>query len=206
MQNKYKRIGISGGTFDPIHNGHLLIAEHARELFKLDIVLFIPSGMPPHKIGLEVSSAEHRMDMVREAVSTNPFFSVSDIETARPGYTYTIDTLETLRAMYEPSVKLYFIVGADVISDLLTWKSPDRVFSLCELVAVFRPGRSREDTFLREVERLRVEHGAVIHTAAAPVLEISSTVIRARVREGMSVKYMVPESVEEYIVRNKLYV
>lgn len=205
MQNLYKSIGISGGTFDPIHNGHLTIAEKVRELFKLDKVLFIPTGRPPHKKGLEVSDPVHRMNMVREAVASNPFFCALDIEIARPGFTYTVDTLEQLKEMYGWNTKLFFIVGADVVFDLPSWKDHKKVFSLCEFVAVYRPGNRRKDDFFKEIQRQRQEYGAIVHVAAIPAMEISSTDIRARVREGKSIKNMVPASVERYIISNGLY-
>ncbi len=205
MQNLYKKLGISGGTFDPIHNGHLMIAEKVRELFRLDRVLFIPTGRPPHKKGLEVTEAVHRMNMVRQAVDSNPFFCALDIEITRPGFTYTVDTLEQLREMYGGRTRFFFIVGADVVYDLPNWKDCRRVFSLCEFVAVYRPGNRREDDFNKEIQRLRQEYGAVIHVAAIPAMEISSTDIRKRVKEGRSIKNLVPESVERYIISNGLY-
>lgn len=204
MQEKYKKIGISGGTFDPIHHGHLIIAEQIRESLDLDRIVFIPSGMPPHKANLKVSSAEHRYNMVFNAIKTNPHFEVSRIEIEREGFTYTVDTLTRLNEVYNKDAKMFFITGADVIPDLLTWKDYERIFSLCDFIAVLRPGY-KKDNFIQKIEYLKVAHSAKIHIVDAPLIGISSTIIRERVRNGKSIKYLVPESVEKYIYENGLY-
>jgi len=204
MQKVYKRIGISGGTFDPIHFGHLIIAEEVRELLKLDIILFIPVGNPPHKEGLNVADAFHRFNMVKEAVKSNPFFKVSRIEVDRLGYTYTVDTLTKLKEMHGENVKLLFITGADVVRELLTWKEYERVFTMCEFAAVLRPGYEKA-AIVSEVQALRDKYGAVIHIIDGPLIEISSTQIRDNVKNGRSVKYLVPDKVEKYIYENGLY-
>lgn len=204
MAENYKKIGITGGTFDPIHYGHLIIAESAREAFELDRVVFIPSGTPPHKKLSKVTASEHRFNMVYMAISSHPCFEVSDIEIARSGYTYTIDTLLQLKASYGDGTKLFFITGADVILDLLFWKDYKKVFTMCEFIAAFRPDYEK-DRFLREIEHLKAAYGAVIHLLEAPLIEISSTSIRQKVCSGKSIKYVVPESVEGYIIQNSLY-
>lgn len=204
MEEHFKRIGISGGTFDPIHYGHLIIAEHVRECFKLEKVIFIPSGMPPHKDLSRVTPAEHRFNMTNIAISTNRYFEASRIELERKGYTYTVDTLQQLRDMYGNEVELYFIIGADVVPDLLKWKDFKRVFELCEFVAVLRPWHDAEE-FKFEIKHLQAEYGAKINIMRAPLIEISSTEIRERVMNGSSIKYLVPEGVESYIADNGLY-
>jgi nicotinate-nucleotide adenylyltransferase len=146
-----KRIGISGGTFNPIHVGHLIIAEMARDMFDLDKVLFIPSGMPPHKNLGSVLSAEQRFDMVKRAVAGNPYFEESRIEIDREGYTYTVDTLKKLRELYGNDTSLYYIIGADVLNDLLTWRNAEEVFKICEFIAALRPGND-EEAFYKQME------------------------------------------------------
>lgn len=198
------RIGISGGTFDPIHYGHLVTAEEIREAEGLDSIIFIPTGMPPHKDNKRVTSTYHRFNMVKAAVESNPFFQVSGMEINRPGYTYTIDTLRQLRARYQPETKLFFIIGADVVHELTTWKEYRKVFSMCEFIAAVRPGYPRE-SLDEEIEKLRVNYSAMIHTVETTLLGVSSTKIRERVSKGKSIKYLVPEKVEEYIIDNRLY-
>jgi len=204
MQQKQYRIGISGGTFDPIHYGHMIIAEQIRESLELDKVIFIPSGLTPHKDITKVTPAEHRFNMVRAAVQTNSFFEVSRIEIEREGYTYTIDTVRQLNEIYGETARLFFIIGADVIPELLTWKDYEKLFKLCEFIAVLRPGFKKDD-IMKEVEYLRSTYLAKIHIVDAPLIDISSTIIREKVKAGKSIKYLVPESVESYIIKNKLY-
>lgn len=204
MKVNEKRIGISGGTFNPIHIGHLIIAEMVRDRFGLDKVLFIPSGMPPHKNLGSVLCAEKRFYMVRRAVANNPHFIESRIEIDRGGYTYTVDTLKKLREIYGNDTSLYYIIGADVLNDLLTWKSFEEVFKICEFIAVLRPGNDVQ-AFNKQMEYLKNAYSARIHFIETPLIEISSTEIRERIKEGRSIKYLVPESVEEYIESNGLY-
>lgn len=204
MQKQNGRIGISGGTFDPIHHGHLIISEEIREEFHLDKIVFIPSGKPPHKDESEVSEAEHRFNMVCMATRSNPYFEVSRIEMDRAGYIYTVDTMECLKDEYGENTELFFITGTDIVWDLPKWKKPAELFKLCEFIVAYRPGYDKEK-FLDEVQRLKSEYGARISLANTPAIELSSTMIRERVRNGSSIKYMVPENVEEYIYSNKLY-
>lgn len=205
LKKQYKRIGISGGTFDPIHYGHLILAEEVREIMKLEKVIFIPSGNPPHKTRIKVTSALHRLKMVELATASNPNFEVSSIELEREGYSYTIDTLTQLKQIYGPDTTLYFMTGADVIPELVTWRNFGNIFPLCEFVAALRPGFNRE-SLLKEIEYYKENYNAIIHVVDAPLIGISSTLIRERVREGKSIKYHVPESVEEYIKQNRLYI
>ena len=201
---KSKKIGIFGGTFDPIHYGHLITAEHVREKFDLNKVLFIPVGTPPHKNARQVTAAEHRYNMVYCAVKDNPVFEVSRIEVDRIGYTYTADTLSQLEQSYGPDVEFYFIIGADVVSELLTWKDTEKVFRLCNFIAVFRPGYEREQ-FLEQIGFLKKTFSARIHTMDVPLIEISSTEVRSRKRNNLSIRYLIPQAVEQYIYNNKLY-
>lgn len=204
MQQCDNKIGIFGGTFNPIHLGHLIIAETVREKMRLDRVLFIPSGQPPHKPDSEVIDAEYRYEMVRRAVSSNRFFEASRVEIDRKGYTYTVNTLETLRETYGREAGLFFIIGGDIIPELSTWKDFGNVVSLCEFAAVLRPGYGR-----KEIEddnaQLRKKYGLKIHMVDAPLVDISSSDIRKRCGTGRSIKYLVPESVEEYIKEKGLY-
>jgi len=201
---RYKKIGISGGTFDPVHHGHLIAAQEIRERLELDKVLFIPVGLPPHKKNQRVTEPEHRYNMVLEAIRSNPFFEASRIEIDRGGYTYTIDTLLNLKVIYGDDTRLFFIIGADVVPELVTWKRFEEVFKLCEFVAVNRPGSQREG-FFESVRYLKERYSAIIHTIMLPSIEISSTDIRNRVKNGRTIKYLVPESVEKYIYENGLY-
>lgn len=203
MQEKLK-IGISGGTFDPIHIGHLVIAEQAREKMGLDRVLFIPSGNPPHKRDIEVTAAEDRYNMVQKAIEGNPYFEASRMEIDRGGYTYTVDTLRELRRIYGENALLYFIIGADILWDLPGWKEQRQVFSLCEFIAVLRPGYDRQ-AFSGQVELLQHEYGAVIHWIGAPLIDVSSTMLREKVSLGQSIRYLVPEAVENEINTKGLY-
>jgi nicotinate-nucleotide adenylyltransferase len=202
--DKTRRIGIMGGTFNPIHNGHLIIAEDVREKAGLDKVLFIPSGQPPHKPGYEVADAEHRFEMVRRAVSSNRHFEVSRIEVDRNGPTYTVNTLLELREKYSEETTFYFIIGADVVPELVTWREYEKVFCLCDFVAVMRPGFD-ESEFSGAIRRLSEEKGTRINPVQSHLIGISSTDIRERCRTGRSIKYLVPESVEEYISEKGLY-
>lgn len=186
-----------GGTFDPIHHGHLLAAEEARHALGLERVLFVPAGVPWQKQDMVVTPGELRFAMAELAVEDNPFFEVSRIELEREGPTYTI---ETLRAMHErrPEQELYFITGADAISQILTWKRPEEALELATFVAVTRPGHELDD--LRSIgssDRIVV--------LEIPALAISSTDIRKRVSEGRPIRYLVPDAVARYIADNGLY-
>lgn len=204
MSEKGKRIGICGGTFDPVHHGHLISAECIRHQYKLDRIIFIPTGMPPHKKLINVTDAEHRFNMLCRAIETNPFFSVSRIEIERPGFTYTVDTLNQMMREFDDETKLFYIIGADVVHDLLTWKEYKKVFALCEFIAALRPGYKKQD-FEEAAQNLRLNYKARIHLAKIPLIEISSTLVRERVKNNESIKYLVPEGVEEYIAEHGLY-
>lgn len=204
MKSEYLRIGISGGTFDPIHYGHLIAAQEVGEKLKLDKVIFIPVGDPPHKKDIEVTDSVHRLNMVRLAVEDNSFFEVSCIEVERPGYTYTIDTLMELKARYPDNCEFYYIIGADTLPQLVTWKDYRKVFSLCRFAAVMRPGFAPEEVY-NEARRLERCFSAKIDIIDSLMIGISSTDIRQRVKGSRSIKYLVPENVEKYIYANGLY-
>ncbi|AEY65300.1 nicotinate-nucleotide adenylyltransferase [Clostridium sp. BNL1100] len=203
--DKGVKIGICGGTFDPVHVGHLAVAEMVREEFALDKVLFIPSGKPPHKDLASVTDPVHRLNMVQCAVSTNPNFEAVSIEIERRGYTYTVDTLKQLHELYPKGTEFYYIIGADVVMDLLKWKSAEEVFTLTSFIALMRPGFQDEE-FKTRLTYLKSEYDVNITGFEAPLIEISSTFIRDRIKNGKSVKYFIIEPVEGYIKKNKLYI
>lgn len=197
------KIGIMGGTFDPVHYGHLVTAEAARVYFGLEKVVFVPSGRPPHKKDYLVTEAGHRYLMTVLAVVTNPFFDVSRTELDREGYSYTIDTIREFKQENSGS-EIFFISGADAILEILTWKDMQEVFRECSLIAATRPGYIIDGLD----RRLNMLDGAFlrrIHTMEVPALAISSTDIRRRVSCGEPIKYLVPEAVEQYIIKNLLY-
>lgn len=199
-----KAIGIMGGTFDPIHYGHLVTAEAVRSEFRLDKVFFVPSGNPPHKDPEQVSHSHHRHLMTFLSVTTNLYFEVSQIEINRPGKSYAYDTLKLFRKDY-PDHEIYFITGADAIKEILTWHRVEEVLDLCYFVAATRPGYDLEDLKKEELKVLPEEYLKRIMIIEVPAMAISSTDIKKRVREGKPIKYLLPEAVEHYIYKNKLY-
>jgi nicotinate-nucleotide adenylyltransferase len=194
-----RRIGIMGGTFDPIHHGHLVAAEEARWQFRLEQVLFIPTGRPWQK-PVGVSPAEDRYLMTVIATASNPAFAVSRLEVDTPGPTYTVDTLRRLRAELPEGTRLLFIGGADLLQQLLTWKEPEQVLELAELIAATRPDFDVDDV----VQKVPAATGRV-HRMEIPALAISSSDIRARVARGAPIEYLVPEGVARYIEKRALY-
>lgn len=198
-----RRIGILGGTFDPIHVGHLMTAEAVRDEFGLDKVIFVPAAVPPHKMDQQVTEARHRYLMTVLATNSNPHFDVSSIEMDRPGPSYTIDTIYELKRQYGENTDLFFITGADAIAEIPTWDRIEELLGLCQFIAAARPG------FLPNVDNIREYFGelgkARIHRLETPELEISSTNIRYRVERGFSIKYIVPSTVENYIYKEGLY-
>jgi len=203
MEQKKRKIGIMGGTFDPIHIGHLVTAEAVRNEYGLDQVLFIPASSPPHKQTMDVTPAIHRYIMTVMATYSNPYFYVSTIEMERPGPSFTVDTILALMEQFGDQTELFFIMGADAVQELPTWNNVDRLLELCPIIAAARPGCSSA------IDGIIQYFGAVgqnrIHRLVTPELEISSTDIRERVRTGHSVKYIVPDSVESYILKEGLY-
>jgi len=197
------KVGILGGTFDPIHLGHLIIAEEARVRLGLEEVLFIPTGQPWMKGGQPISPSQHRMNMVRLAVASNPFFKVCSMEMERPGPSYTVETLEELRRHRGPGHEFFFILGLDSLKEFHRWKDPAGILERCTLVALRRPGY--EKVALAHLEEVRPDALARVVFLDAPLIEISGTEIRRRVASGVSIRYWVPREVEEYIYHNGLY-
>ena len=197
------RIGILGGTFDPVHIGHLIIAEEVRQKLKLKEVIFIPTGQPWLKKVQKISSAEHRLQMTILATASNPYFSVSTIEIERDGPTYSIETISELKAGLGAGVVLYFIVGFDALAELPSWKDARRLVEICRVVGVARPPHTKLN--LRSLESAIPRASERIITVDVPHIGVSATEIRKRVADGYSVKYLVPESVEQYIRENGLY-
>lgn len=203
--SRVRRLGLMGGTFDPIHLGHLVTAEAALTSFKLDKVLFIPSGQPPHKTEKIVSPREQRWLMTELAVVTNPFFEVSPVEVHRTGYSYSADTVSYFKSVVGSKCELYFITGADAILEILTWKKLDELFAGCTMIAATRPGFQYDAMKDRLRHMLRDEYLEKIITIEVPAMAISSTDIRDRVANGRSIKYLVPEPVEQFIYKQRLY-
>ena len=199
-----KKIAVMGGTFDPIHYGHLVAAEAVRDEIEADCVIFIPTGNPPHKQGLSVTAAQLRYDMTALAVEDNPHFVVSDTETNREGMSYTLDTVKALKEICDDDCEVYFITGADAVSELITWHDPKELLSLCSFIAVTRPGYKNK-LLARDIELLKRELGADIRQLEVPALAISSTDIRNRVFAGNSINYLLPPAVCVYIEEKGLY-
>ncbi|MCL6448460.1 MAG: nicotinate-nucleotide adenylyltransferase [Armatimonadetes bacterium] len=198
-----QKIGIMGGTFDPIHYGHLVAAEEARWQFGLEKVIFIPAGHPPHKVSRKISEARHRLAMTRLAIESNPFFAASAIEIERPGLSYTINTVRDMRNTY-PLTDIYFITGADAVLEILSWKHIDELLDQCCFIAAKRPGY-RLGRLKTKLPGLRKEQLKRITVIEVPALAISSTDIRQRVQTGRPIKYLLPEAVEKYIREQGLY-
>ena len=195
------KIGIMGGTFDPIHFGHLLAAEESRTVLGLDEVIFIPSGDPAHKRGRRIASPEDRYVMTLLTTLTNPKFTPSRIEIDRREPSHTVDTLREMRHWYAPEkVIFYFITGLDAVLGITTWKEYEALPGLCRIVAVNRPGYAPQN-----LECLPAEMRKAIIPLEIPLLSISSTEIRARIEEERSIKYLLPEAVEQYIYKKRLY-
>lgn len=203
MKIKIKKIGIMGGTFDPIHYGHLVAAEGARHHFNLDEVIFVPAARPPHKGHRLISDPLDRLCMTVLATGSNVNFQVSDIEIKRQGPSYTIDTLNYFHRLL-PGVDIYFITGADAVLEILTWHRVEELLKLCCFIAATRPGYRLEDltVSLKELPPYCIERISVMEV---PALAISSTDIRKRVSMGMPIKYLLPEEVENYIYQKGLY-
>jgi nicotinate-nucleotide adenylyltransferase len=195
-----KRIGIFGGTFDPVHTAHLIMAESVREQMKLDKVLFVPSAFPPHKDTDKLTEPSRRLEMVRLAITGNDSFEASsvEIELSKGSNSYTVETLLALRERYSAEqVKFYLIIGLDQLIELHTWKDPGKLFMLSEVVVINRPGYT--------VAQIQNDYSGQVIYVPVPSIDISSTEIRHMVREGKSIRYLVPSSVEKYIKENNLY-
>lgn len=204
VDNEQIKIGVMGGTFDPIHYGHLAAAEAARVEFGLRKVIFMPAGNPPHKWLKEISDAEHRYRMTALAISSNSGFEVSRLEVDKSGISYTFDTMKQLKKTYGEASDIYFIIGADTVMELLTWHKIGELLTLCKFITVTRPGFNNRE-MEQMIEEISSKYNEEIICLEVPLLEISSTDIRERVRDGRSVKYLLPEEVEAYIFENGLY-
>ncbi|MGD0110753.1 MAG: nicotinate-nucleotide adenylyltransferase [Armatimonadota bacterium] len=198
---KRRAVGIIGGTFDPIHFGHLVAAEEARARFSLDRVIFVPNGDPPHKKSYAVTPAERRYEMVELATASNPFFETSRIEIDRPGPSYSVDTVRAFREQFGAGSELYFITGVDALTEIATWHEPERLLELCELIAVTRPGYEAEQ--LRAA--LTPQMLARTHLLDIPRVDVSSTELRERAAAGQPLRYLTPEPVVRYIEARGLY-
>ncbi len=196
-----RRIGIMGGTFDPIHYGHLIGAEEARFRFGLEKVIFMPCGQPPHKKDYPVTPARHRLAMVLLATASNPYFQVSTEEIERPGPSYTIDTIRSYRERFGEALDLYFITGADAILEILTWKENTELIRLTRFIGITRPGYDL--TALNQ--RLPPSYLERIDILEIPTIDISSTQLRQRVCTGEPIRYLTPDPVRDYIAKEGLY-
>ncbi len=195
------KVGVLGGTFDPIHYGHLVIAEEARVRLALQEVLIVPARIPPHKQHRRITRTDHRVAMVKLAIASNPHLRLSTADLDRDGPSHTADTLALLRA--ETGAELYFIIGEDSLLDLPRWHQPARILAQCRLVVMSRPGYPEPDLrYLASISPPAVEQGIVLR---APQLEISSSELQQRVAAGLPIKYQLPEPVEEYIMAHGLY-
>jgi len=189
-----------GGTFDPIHYGHLVAAEEALVQFNLDRVVFMPTGEPARKTHRQVSPAEDRYLMTVIATASNPDFTVSRLEVDRPGVTYTVDTMMELRTIYGPETELFFITGADAVLDILTWKDTEKLADVATLIAATRPGYD-----LSRFDQQPGSAALTVEMMVVPALAISSTDIRERVAARRPVRYLLPEAVAMYVQKNRLY-
>ncbi|MDD2401887.1 MAG: nicotinate-nucleotide adenylyltransferase [Clostridia bacterium] len=202
---KKKRIGLMGGTFDPIHQGHLVTAESARSEFSLDKVIFVPSGQPPHKKKLPISNKEHRYLMTVLATAVNPYFEVSRVEIDRPGESYAIDTVRYFRSMMDEASELFFITGADAILEIVNWKDVKGLFDRCSFIAATRPGFDL--SILRDelLNKISINYLEKIIPLEVPAMAISSSNIRHRIENNRTIKYLLPDEVENFIYKNMLY-
>jgi nicotinate-nucleotide adenylyltransferase len=212
------KLGIFGGTFDPIHWGHLRSAEEVSETFGLHRVYFIPASIPPHKRGQTRTPARDRLNMVRLAVAQNPRFAVSIIELARPGVSYSIDTIRSFAKNLQKGDSLHFIIGLDAFREIATWKDFREIFSLCNFVVTSRPGSKENDPlkgtgvavkklFCYDFKKRNYRHesGTRVNFIELTDIAISASEIRELVKQGKSIRYLVPSSVERYIKRHRLY-
>lgn len=204
IKKSIKRYAIMGGTFDPIHFGHLAAAEEVRERLSCEKVIFIPSGNPPHKQGRVLTASNHRYDMTLLATASNSKFQVSDIEINRNGYTYTLDTIKQLKTIYGEAVELLFITGADALLEIETWYKVEELLKLCGFVAVTRPGYDKSK-LEQKLLYLQSKYDSELHIVDVPGLNISSTDLRQRIQQGTSIKYLVPDDVIDYINSHRLY-
>jgi len=198
-----RKIGLYGGTFDPIHFGHLVVAENCWAQLGLDEVLFVPAGAPPHKGGKVISNAADRIAMLERAVADNDHFAVSRVDVDRPGVSYSVDTVRLLQVELGPDTQLFFIIGGDSLGDLPRWRDPSQLIELCQVVAVNRPGYPAFSP--ERLEPVIPGAGERIRHLTVPALNIAASEIRRRVAAGQPIRYMVPDAVVRYIEERGLY-
>lgn len=196
--------GIMGGTFNPIHYGHLLMCEGIREEFCMGKIIFVPAKIPPHKDNAKITEAQDRFRMVELAIADNPFFIASDIEMKRNGSSYTVDTLRALKENTEHEDKPALIVGADSLIQFETWREYREIFKMAVIVVASRPD-TEEDILENYIIKFKKQYGANILKYSGKAMDYSSTEIRKRVKMGLSIKYQLPPEVEEYVLKNGLY-
>ena len=197
-------LAIMGGTFDPIHNGHLAIAEAVLYHFKPQRVLFIPAGAPPHKPDKPITCGEHRYQMILQSISKIPRLDVSRLEIDRPGASYTIDTLREIRAICPADSVIYFVIGQDALEAIFSWKDAEKLLTICQFIAVPRPGQPLEQLHT-QIEHLKKTYGTTIHLLDCPLLEVSGTYIRECFAKGKSVSALMPHGAFEYAKENGVY-
>ena len=201
-----RRVGLLGGTFDPVHYGHLVIAEEVRTVLHLAEMVFVPAGHPPHKPGRIVTEAHHRLAMLELAIASNPHFTISLVDLERHGPSYTVETLQLLRQQWGTQTAIYFVIGGDSLEDLLAWYDPAGILQqLTALVAVQRPGYEEAACYRDTLEARLPGIKQRLIMVQAPQLDISATDLRRRVAEGRPIKYQIPEAVEHYIIEHGLY-
>jgi nicotinate-nucleotide adenylyltransferase len=217
------KLGLLGGSFNPVHDGHLAIARHTHEAIELDQILFIPTGHPPHKPNGGLAPAQYRYEMVRLAIAPDPAFAISDVEIRRPGKSYSIDTIRQLQQEYGPHTQLFFLIGLDAFLDFPSWRDPRTLLELCSFVVLSRPGLSFRslstvsllppipypslaDLDAGRVFRIEAQIGGQrLICLKQPPCPISASDIRARIRQGLPVANLLPPLVESYILRHHLY-
>ena len=198
-----KKVGIMGGTFNPIHNAHLILAQEAFDQFGLDKVLFMPTKNPPHKRNDDIASDEHRINMIVEAIKDNKNFELSTLEMDREGITYTVETLRILHQL-EKDTQYYFIIGGDSLMNITSWKEPDAIFAMSTIVACARNGYRKEEIVDR-LNELEMKYQTTILRLNIPIIEISSRFIREKCKLNQTIRYYVPETVFSYIKNHGLY-
>ena len=196
------RVGILGGTFDPVHYAHLALAEEARTQLDLKLVIFLPAGQPPHKLRRIITPTHHRLTMLQLALKSNPHFVISRVDVDRLGPCYTADTLVLLQRKWGPETEFYFTIGADSLLEMCTWYRPERIIELAHLAVAARSGHPFQ---LNRLEESMPGISQCVKEIRVPLLDISSTDLRRRLREGQSIKYYLPEDIEAYVVEHKLY-
>jgi nicotinate-nucleotide adenylyltransferase len=199
-------MGVLGGTFDPVHYGHLVVAEEVYATLQLTEMVFVPTGQPPHKTNEEITAAEHRLAMLELAIASNPHFTISRVDLDRPGPSYTVDTLRLLREQWGDTTTIYFVIGGDSLEDLLSWHDPSGILEqLTHLVVVRRPGYNESEAYYEWLEARLPGIKQRLLMVDAPQFDISATDLRTRVEQGQPIKYQTPESVESYIIQYGLY-